>query len=94
MSSVPENQLFRLFVLGWMSLTGVIIFFLMGLEFLGLSQDAVADLMCVIPIILLGLLIYAYVKGKNQLLRRLCYGYMTVGIPCILLMFIAPMFIT
>ena len=91
MNTVSENQLFRLFVIGWMSLTGVVIFILMALEFLGLGQDAVADLMCVIPIILLGVLVYAYVKGKDGLLRRLCYGYMIVGIPCILMMFIAPL---
>ncbi len=91
MSENLEGQLFRLFVMGWLSLTGVLIFLLMALEFLGLSQDVIADLMCLFPIILLGVLIYAYVKGKDNLLKRLCYGYMCVGIPCILMMFIAPL---
>lgn len=91
MSRDSESRLFRLFVVGWMSLTGVVIFLLMMLEFLNLSQDSIADMMCVFPVILLGFLVYAYVKGKDVLLKRLCYSYMVVGIPCVLLMFIVPM---
>lgn len=90
MSYPSENGLFRLFVVGWMSLTGVIVFLFMGLDFIGLSQDAVGNLMCFVPVILLSVLIYSYVKGKDVLLKRLCYVYMGIGLPCILAMFIAP----
>ncbi|HEV2614948.1 MAG TPA: hypothetical protein VGV92_09665 [Gammaproteobacteria bacterium] len=91
MSTSSESSLFRLFVVGWMSLSGVGIFLLMLLSFLDISQSSMANIMCVIPLFLLGLLIYAYVKSKDVLLRRLCYSYMIIGIPCLLLMFIAPM---
>lgn len=91
MSTSSENSLFRLFVVGWMSLSGVGICLFMALSLLDVSQSAMANMMCVIPLFLLGLLIYAYVKSKNVLLKRLCYGYMIIGIPCLLLMFIAPM---
>lgn len=91
MSQSSENHLFRLFVMGWMSLMGVIVFLFMALDFLGFSEDVTGDLMCILPILLFSLLVYSYVKSKDVLLKRLCYGYMMVGIPCILLMFIAPM---
>lgn len=90
MNHQSENNLFRLFVVGWMSLTGVVLFLFMGLDFLGLSHDTIGNLMCFIPIILLSVLIYSYVKGRDVLLKRLCYVYIGIGIPCILAMFIVP----
>lgn len=91
MSHSSENSLFRLFVAGWMSLGGVVLFLYVSLMILGLGHDAIGNIMCFLPLLLLSLLIYSYVNGKDALLKKLSYTYMIVGIPCLLLMFIAPM---
>jgi hypothetical protein len=91
MSNNTEDKLFRWFVMGWMSLSGVFLFLFMGLFFLGFDTDDIINNIWFIPPALLVLLIYSYVKHKDVLLKRLCIAFMIVGLPCLLLMFIAPM---
>lgn len=92
MSSQSENSLFRWFVMGWMSIAGVMVFLYMAMSFLGIDGDDIGNFLGFAPLLLLGLLIYSYVKGRDILLKRLCMIYVFIGVPFILLMFVMPMF--
>ena len=88
--SNTENNLFRWFVMGWMSIAGVVMFLYMGLSFLGVGEDGLKNMLCFAPLSLLGGLIYCYVKNKDKLLKKLCLIYVIIGVPFMMLMFIAP----
>lgn len=88
-----ESSEFRWFVLAWMSLTGVILFIFTGLNLLGVSETGIKSIVGFFPMMLLGLLIYSYIKHKNHLFKKLCYVYIGIGLPCIVAMFVAPMMV-
>lgn len=90
---MKEESIFRWFVLAWMSLTGVIIFVYTGLGLVGVGEIKVKYIMGILPVILLGLLIYSYIKHKNNIFKIVCYVYIGIGLPSIAVMFFAPMMV-
>lgn len=82
---------FRWFVIAWMSLAGVYLFVYLTLNLLSFPEYGLKIIVGVLPMILLSLLIYSYIKNKANLFKRLCYVYIGIGLPCILVMFVAPM---